>query len=157
VYTSQSKNIQLIISDRGNSLYANEEIIHLVIMLKTKTKGLYLIGGFALVGLATLGVFLPLLPTTPLLLLAAACFAKSSEKCHHWLMTHPLFGSILRNWHEKRCIPRKAKISAVASILLFGGYAMGFAIENLYLRCAGAVFLMIGLVSVLRIKTCSDA
>jgi uncharacterized membrane protein YbaN (DUF454 family) len=122
--------------------------------MTSKMKWLYLIAGFLLVGLATIGIFLPLLPTTPLLLLAAACFAKSSEKCHQWLMQHNLFGPILRNWHEKRCIPRRAKRIATASILLCGGYAVGFAIENSYIRIAGTLLLLVGLVSVLRIRIC---
>jgi uncharacterized membrane protein YbaN (DUF454 family) len=122
--------------------------------MTSKMKWPYLIAGFLLVGLATLGIFLPLLPTTPLLLLAAACFANSSKKCHQWLMQHDLFGPVIRNWHEKRCIPRRAKLMAIASILLFGGYAIGFAVENTYLRIAGILLLMIGLVSVLRIPIC---
>lgn len=122
--------------------------------MEAKRKWLYFIAGFLLVGLATLGIFLPLLPTTPLLLLAAACFANSSEKWHRWLMEHNLFGPILKNWHERRCIPRRAKIIAVASILIFGTYAVGFAIENIYIRIAGTLILLTGLVFVLRIRTC---
>lgn len=113
-----------------------------------------MIAGFGLVGLATIGIFLPLLPTTPLLLLAATCFANSSEKSHRWLMEHNVFGPILKNWHEHRCIPRKAKIVAIASILIFGTYAIGFAIENIYIRIIGGVFLLTGLVFVLRIRIC---
>jgi uncharacterized protein len=122
--------------------------------MATKSKWIYLAVGFILVGLATLGIFLPLLPTTPLLLLAAACFAKSSERCHRWLMEHPVFGGIIGNWHNKRCIPKKAKIAAIASILVFGGYAIGFAIESPYIRLAGSTILLIGLVFVIRIKAC---
>jgi uncharacterized membrane protein YbaN (DUF454 family) len=118
-------------------------------------KWLYLMAGFLLVALAALGIFLPLLPTTPLLLLAAACFAHSSEKCHQWLLQHNLFGPLIRSWHERRCIPRKAKCVAIASILLFGGYAIGFAIENLPIRIAGTAILLIGLVFVLRIPVCN--
>ena len=124
--------------------------------MKTKREWLYLIAGFGLVGLATLGIFLPLLPTTPLLLLAAACFANSSEKWHRWLMEHNLFGPILKNWHEHRCIPRKAKIIAVASILVCGTYAIGFAIDNIYLRIGGTLILLTGLICVLRIKSCTN-
>jgi uncharacterized membrane protein YbaN (DUF454 family) len=122
--------------------------------MKKKRRWLFLIAGFLLVGLAALGIFLPLLPTTPLLLLAAACFANSSEKWHRWLTEHNIFGPIIRNWHEHRCMPGKAKITAVASILLFGTYAIGFAIENPYLKTGGTILLLIGLVFVLRIKTC---
>ena len=120
-----------------------------------KRRGLFLVAGFLLVGLATLGIFLPLLPTTPLLLLAATCFANSSEKWHRWLMEHNIFGPIIRNWHEHRCIPLRAKIAAVASILVFGTYSIGFAIENPYLQIPGAILLLTGLVYVLRIRNCS--
>ncbi|HSR87573.1 MAG TPA: YbaN family protein [Pontiella sp.] len=119
-----------------------------------KRRWLFLIAGFSLVGLATLGIFLPLLPTTPLLLLAAACFANSSEKWHRWLTEHNVFGPIIRNWHENRCMPRRAKIIAVASIILFGTYAVGYAIENPYLKTGGSLLLLTGLVFVLRIKVC---
>jgi uncharacterized membrane protein YbaN (DUF454 family) len=122
----------------------------------TKARWIYLLSGFLLIGLAAVGCFLPLLPTTPLLLLAATCFANSSEKCHRWLIEHNLFGPIIRNWHEQRCIPRRAKIIAIASILLFGGYAVGFALENLFIRIAGTLFLLTGLVCVLRVRTCPE-
>jgi len=122
--------------------------------MNRKMKWLLLVAGFALTGFAVLGIFLPLLPTTPLLLLAAACFANSSEKCHQWLLNHNVFGPIIRNWHESRCIPRKAKAVAIASIVIFGGYAIGFAIENLYIRIPGAAILFIGLAFVLRIPVC---
>jgi len=119
-----------------------------------KAKWLYLCAGFLLVGLAALGIALPLLPTTPLLLLAAWCFANSSEKCHRWLLEHRVFGGIIRNWQENRCIPLRAKAIAVAMILLFGGYAIGFAIENPYIRITGGILCLTGLVCVLRIKVC---
>ena len=122
--------------------------------MHTKIRWLYMIAGFLLVGLATLGVFLPLLPTTPLLLLAAACFVRSSEKCHRWLLEHRLFGSILRDWQEKRCISRKAKVVSLVSMLVFGTYAIGFAVENIYLRVAGAILLLAGLITILRLKVC---
>lgn len=118
-----------------------------------KSKNLYLIAGFALVALATLGIFLPLLPTTPLLLLAAWCFAQSSEKCHRWLMEHRLFGPIIKNWHQNRCIPLKAKMLSVSMILLFGGYAI-YRLDNLYIRIIGSTLCLTGLICVLRIPVC---
>lgn len=119
-----------------------------------KSKWLYFTAGFLLVGLATLGIFLPLLPTTPLLLLAAWCFANSSEKYHRWLMEHRVFGPIIKNYRENRCIPLKAKILSVTMIILFGGYAVGFRIENIYIRVIGAAFCLTGLFFVLRIPIC---
>jgi uncharacterized membrane protein YbaN (DUF454 family) len=121
-----------------------------------KHKWIFLTAGILLVGLAAVGTVLPLLPTTPLLLLAAWCFARSSEKCHRWLIEHRLFGPFLKNWQETKCIPFKAKMLAIGSMVIFGSYAIGFAIENNYIRIIGALLLIIGLVTVLRLKTCSD-
>jgi uncharacterized membrane protein YbaN (DUF454 family) len=117
-------------------------------------KGLYLAAGFSLVGLAALGLILPLLPTTPLLILAAACFAQSSERWHRWLMEHRVFGELLKNWQAHRCIPLRAKLIAVVAIVLSGGYAIGFAIEQPALRALGGVLILVGLVTVLRIPVC---
>ena len=60
--------------------------------------------GFLFLGLALLGVFLPLLPTTPFVLVAAACFAQSSERMHRWILTNRTFGPMVRDWEEKRCV-----------------------------------------------------
>lgn len=117
-------------------------------------KWIYLIAGFGLVGLAVLGIFLPILPTTPLLLLAAWCFAQSSEKCHRWLMEHRVFGPIIQNWHEHRCIPKRAKIIAVTSIVIFGTYALVLALETIAFRIIGGMLCLTGLISVLRIPIC---
>lgn len=74
--------------------------------------------GLACTGLAILGIFLPLLPTVPLLLLAAACFARSSERFHGWLLQHPRLGPMIRGYLEGQGIPLKSKICAVALVWL---------------------------------------
>jgi len=73
--------------------------------------------GWLCVVLATLGVVLPLLPTTPFLLLAAWCFARSSPRFHHWLLHRSWFGSYLRHWQAYRALPKGAKPKAVALIV----------------------------------------
>lgn len=122
----------------------------------TKSNVFYLAAGIVLTVIAAIGIVVPLLPTTPLLLLAAWCFANSSEKCHRWLVEHKLFGPIIRNWQDNRCIPLKAKILAVSMILIFGTFAIGFAIENIYVRIIGGLFCFTGLIFVLRIPVCKD-
>jgi uncharacterized membrane protein YbaN (DUF454 family) len=99
--------------------------------------------GLLFVGLAVLGMFLPVLPTTPLLLLALACFARSSEKLHGWILSHGVFGPIVRNWHETRSMPRRAKISAVVSIVVVGGMSVLFFVERIELKLTVAVILLI--------------
>lgn len=72
-------------------------------------------GGVLAVALGTLGVFLPLIPTTPFLLLAAACFVRSSDRLHAWLMNHRVYGPIIKGYREHRALPATSK----ATILVF--------------------------------------
>lgn len=60
-----------------------------------------------------LGIILPLVPTTPFILLSAFCFGKSSERLHQWLLNHPRFGTLLRNWEEHRGMQAKHKRRAL--------------------------------------------
>ncbi|TKB45416.1 DUF454 domain-containing protein [Thalassotalea mangrovi] len=115
---------------------------------------LFLILGLVMVGLATLGAILPGLPTTPFVLVAAACFAKSSPRLHTWLRQNPVFGPLIINWQQHRCVSLRAKVLAVAMIIGFGGYSLFFAITNLWLQITVAIFLGIGLTVVLSLKTC---
>ena len=70
--------------------------------------------GLISTGLGVLGIFLPVLPTTPFLLLAAFLFARSSEMFHSWLMSNRVFGKYLKNYLEKRSIPLGVKIYALS-------------------------------------------
>jgi uncharacterized membrane protein YbaN (DUF454 family) len=79
---------------------------------------LFLAVGLACVALAGVGLFVPLLPTTPFLLLAAACFARSSRRLHGWLLAHRVFGSILADWEAHGAIRLRVKVAAT---VLSGG------------------------------------
>ncbi len=85
-------------------------------------KPFYIVAGVLAVLLGILGIFLPLLPTTPFLLLASWCFARGSNRLHRWLLTHPVFGDYLRNFEAGRGIPLKAKI--LATVMLWGSLLM---------------------------------
>lgn len=74
--------------------------------------------GWLATGLAIAGIFLPLLPTVPLLLLAAACFARSSPRCHAWLLDHPRLGPLVSGYLEGSGIPLRAKVKAILMIWL---------------------------------------
>ncbi|MFP1797843.1 DUF454 family protein [Lonsdalea quercina] len=73
--------------------------------------------GWIAVVLATLGVVLPLLPTTPFLLLAAWCFARSSPRFHYWLLHRSWFGGYLRHWQRHRALPPGVKVKALVVIV----------------------------------------
>jgi hypothetical protein len=79
-------------------------------------KWFLLVAGILSTGLAILGIFLPLLPTVPLLLLAAACFARSSEPFYSWLMEHRHLGPLLQPYLKGSGIPRPAKVKAIALV-----------------------------------------
>jgi uncharacterized protein len=83
---------------------------------------LNLIGGIAVV-LAILGVFLPLLPTTPFLLLASACFARGSTRLHTWLLNNRVFGKYIRNYEQGRGIPLRGKVTALGMLWASIGYS----------------------------------
>ncbi len=112
--------------------------------------------GLLFLGLASLGVVIPGLPTTPFLLLAAWFFARSSEKWHRRLLESELFGPLLRNWEQHRCISLRAKIVALLSMLVAGGASVALAIQDPLVRLVVAGFMAVGCATVLSIRTCTD-
>jgi uncharacterized protein len=83
-------------------------------------------GALALVT-GIVGIFIPLLPTTPFVLLAAFCFSRGSERCERWLLEHRRFGPIVRDWRARRAVPLRAKqFASVMMVLgsLWGAFAL---------------------------------
>ncbi|WP_415881799.1 YbaN family protein [Neptuniibacter sp. QD72_48] len=95
-------------------------------MRKTIVRTLYLIAGFICVLLGLIGVILPLLPTTPFLLVAAFCFSRSSERLHQALLQNKLFGKIIQDWEKDGVIPLKAKWLATVMMLAMVSYPLIF-------------------------------
>ena len=113
--------------DREPVDYSHEVELHRSLWVRL------LLAGCGLVSLALgiIGIFLPLLPTTPFLLLAAICFANSSERFYNWLMNHRHFGEYIRNWRLHGTIPRRAKITAIILIVLTIGSSVLFVVPLL--------------------------
>lgn len=110
---------------------------------KRATRLAWQAAGLFFVALGLIGIPLPLLPTTPFLLLALFCFARSSPRLHAWLLHHPRLGPTLRAWERHRAIPRRAKVLAgammAASLVLSLLLAVpGYAIALQALALAGA-------------------
>ena len=87
----------------------------------------YLGLGWFFVALGIIGAFLPVMPTTIFLILAAWCFARSSPELEAWLLAHPLFGEPLRIWRERGSISRRAKILACSMIAVSYGIFLHFS------------------------------
>jgi uncharacterized membrane protein YbaN (DUF454 family) len=94
---------------------------------------LILAGNF-FVALGILGIFLPLLPTTPFLLLAAACYFRSSERFYNWLINNKWLGNYIKNYREKKSIPLKVKVLCLSFLWLTIGYSVFFVVNTFLLR-----------------------
>jgi len=105
------------------------------------------------VGLGILGIFLPLLPTTPFLLLAAFLYARSSQRFYDWLLNNRWFGSYIRNYRERRGISVKIKILAISTLWITISISAFWAVKILFVRII--LFLIAGAVTwhILSFKT----
>jgi len=109
--------------------------------------------GLAAVALGVVGIFLPILPTTPFLLLAAFLFARSSERFYLWLHRNRWFGAYLTNYREGRGLPARDKALTILALWLAIGLSAGFALSNWFAR-AGLVAIAVAVtIHLLRIPT----
>lgn len=104
-------------------------------------KNLYTIIGLISLSLGIIGVFLPLLPTTPFVLLSAYLFARGSKRLNNWLRNHRIFGEIIRDYQEDKSIPLHAKIYSISLLWLSISYATFFV-------ATGKLWLQILLMSI---------
>ena len=103
-------------------------------------RALFFVAGVVALGFGVAGIFLPVLPTTPLVLLAAACFARSYRPFHEWLVAHRLFGPMVREWHEHRSIPYRTKLFAIGMMAGALTVSILFFVDPPWLKAALAVF-----------------
>lgn len=110
---------------------------------RSRASRLVLVGAGSLcLGLGAAGALLPLLPTTPFVLLAAACFARSSPAFHRALRESRLFGPVLRDWEDHRSIPRGARVKALVLVTLVFGTTLTWGLTTTGPRLAvGAIGL----------------
>lgn len=103
-------------------------------MFEKIRKGFFIAAGFLFLGLGAVGMFLPVLPTTPFLLLAAACFFRGSERMYARLLRHPWFGQTIRDYRERRAVSKQAKIVSIAALWTVIGISALFAVSALWHR-----------------------
>jgi len=103
--------------------------------MRTTTKRRLLIGAGTLsTGIGIIGAFIPILPTTPFLLLAAACYTRSSERFYQGLINNRIFGAYVRNYIEGRGMPIRMKILTILLLWLTIGLSITFGVQNIVVR-----------------------
>jgi uncharacterized membrane protein YbaN (DUF454 family) len=120
--------------------------------LNSAKKAVLVAAGSICLALAFLGVFLPLLPTTPFLLLASACYVRSSERLHRWLMGNRVLGSYITNFRERRGVTLRGKVTTVVFLwlpLLYSVYRLDLFWLELALLLMGVTWSVL----ILRMKT----
>jgi hypothetical protein len=100
--------------------------------------------GWLFVILGVVGIVLPLLPTTPFLLVAAICFSRGSQRMHDWLINHPTLGPPIVNWQTNRTITRKIKVVALFSMAGLFGISLLLGINEKVLLLQGSVLSVVG-------------
>ena len=103
-------------------------------MRATAKRRLLIVAGTLCTGLGIIGIFIPILPTAPFLLLAAACYMRSSERFYQWLINNRIFGAYLRNYIEGRGMPVKIKIFTILLLWLTIGLSITFGVQNIVIR-----------------------
>ena len=121
--------------------------------LSTFVKKLLVVIGFASLFLGIIGIAVPLLPTTPFLLLSAACFLRGSDRLYQWLMNNRLFGSYIRNYQEHKAIPLKAKILAISLLWITILNSIIFILESVYIRILLVAIAVAVTLHILHFKT----
>jgi uncharacterized membrane protein YbaN (DUF454 family) len=97
-------------------------------------RGLFVIAGTIFLGLGSIGIILPVLPTTPFLLLSAACYYRSSERLHQWMLNNRWFGNYIRNYKEGKGIPLKTKVLVLSLLWISITYSAVFIITIFFVQ-----------------------
>ena len=139
-------------------LYA-VSLLHLLWFDKSKymkpiTKQILMFCGIVSVGTGVVGMFLPILPTTPFLLLAGACFARCSEKAYNWLLTNRWCGEYIKNYRESKVISLKHKILLISLLWVTIGYSALFIAAYLWLKLLLLIIASGVTFHILKIYTC---
>lgn len=106
---------------------------------------------FVLIGIV--GIFLPILPTTPFLLLATACYVRSSRRFYNFLMNHPAFGPLIVEWRTYRSIPWRVKLVAIVMMTVTFSSSILLFVRDWRLQVALGIFCMVMAVRLYRIPS----
>lgn len=132
--------------------YSHEVAVHRSGMVRT----LFWIAGTVALVLGIAGVFLPLLPTTPFVLLAAACYGRASVRFYNALLNNPTLGSLVVEWRRHRSIPYRTKIYAIVLMSATLAASTIFVVKNGYVQAALAVLGVVLAVWLYRVPSRDD-
>lgn len=107
------------------------------------SRTLWKFAGTVSLAIGLIGIVVPLLPTTPFLLLAAYCYQRGSEELHQWLLQHPRFGPLVRDWRERGAIPPRAKRNAVIALAIVWGISWLIGVAPFVLAIQAAVLAVV--------------
>ena len=122
-------------------------------MQNTIRRRLIATAGIVSVGVGIVGIFVPILPTTPFLLLAAYCFIRSSERLHQWLMNNRFFGAYVKNYTEGRGMPLRIKIATIMLLWITIGLTVIFGVDHLAVRIVLVLIAVAVTIHITMIKT----
>ncbi len=117
MYPTDNTRAELLSDDHHAREHATDMPPGASTWVKTPMRGVWFAIGFSSIALGALGILLPLLPTTPFLLLAAFAFARSSQRWHDWLHQHRVFGPVIDDWNRYGAIDRRSKIIGTSSMI----------------------------------------
>ena len=133
---------------KGNKVSNEQKIVDNKIL-----RWVLIVGGTFFVVMGVIGIFLPLLPTTPFLLLAAWCYARSSKRFYNWLISNKWFGSYIKNYREGKGVPVKVKVISITFLWIMILFSVIFIIFNIYIRLI-LILIAIGVtIHILSIRT----
>jgi len=124
-----------------------------VIITNKTFRYMLIIAGTIFLGFGIIGIFLPILPTTPFLLLAAACYARSSQRFYNWLINNKLFGNYIKNYHEGRGVPLRFKIFTISLLWITILISIYFVIKNYWIKIILIIIAISVTIHILTIKT----
>ena len=129
-----------------NNLNKNEKFISKPVQI------LLIATGTFFVGVGIVGIFVPILPTTPFLLISAALYARSSERFYNWLINNKIFGRFIKNYREGKGIPLKVKIITIILLWITIGCSAIFAIDIFWVRFLSVMIAVGVTIHIIRIR-----
>jgi uncharacterized membrane protein YbaN (DUF454 family) len=122
-------------------------------ILSSLRKGIFIIVGTLALAIGIIGIFLPVVPTTPLVLLSAACYLRGSEKLHRWILSNPRFGEIIENYESGKGLKRSIKIKAIGLMWIMILISAFYFVDSLIARIAMILISSLVTIYLIRLPT----